>query len=206
MVKPETRASGASDEGERDERAPRSLAFLLLALLAAAAFLFAATAPLGKLTGGDAGALAGTLNATASGLLMITAAVAVYLGYRLYTGQLKAFRDLQRLSVAMAALSLITIVFGNWLGLGGGAPDSVSAYLLSTDPALHELFFEFKPLIALFTLPLAVAAASILLRYGEQLLERPWLRATVAVLIVLAFAAFAVDFALGAALAGVKPV
>lgn len=195
-----------SEEDEQGGRVYRSLALVVLALVGGAALLLATTAPFDRLLGNSRGALIVTYHGLSAGLLVIASAIAVYLGWRLYSGQIKAFRDLQRLSVVVAALSFITILFGNWIYIDVGAPNGVRAYLLATDPALEKVVFEFKESIALFTLPLSVAAAYILARYGEQLLERPWLRASVAVLLALAFVFFVAACGLGAAITQVKPV
>ena len=71
---------------------------------------------------------------------------------------------------------------------------------LNTSPAVHKIFFEFKEYIALFALPLAVAAAFILLYYNTDVLRRPWLRYSVAVLLGLVFFTVMVAFGLGAAI------
>jgi len=63
-------------------------------------------------------------------------------------------------------------------------------------PEVHKVFFEFKEFTALFTLPLSVAAAFILWRYGRQILERNWTRTSVAILIALHFFYFVLAFGL----------
>jgi hypothetical protein len=50
-----------------------------------------------------------------------------------------------------------------------------------------------------------VVAAFILWRYGAQVLDRPWLRYTVAVLMGLAFFYLVIAFGLGAAVTKLRP-
>ncbi|MBI3538266.1 MAG: hypothetical protein HY070_12010 [Chloroflexi bacterium] len=183
-----------------------SLALVVIVLLALAGFMLATTAPLGNLIGTSSWAFVGAYHGLAAGLLMIVATIALYLGYRLFIGQIKAFHDLQLLSVVTATISFITILFGNWIYIGYREPNSVRAFFLANNPVLHQIFFEFKEFIALFTFPLAVAAAYILYRYGAQLLNRPWLKATVAILIAMVFVFFTLAFGLGAAITKIKPV
>jgi len=71
--------------------------------------------------------------------------------------------------------------------------------------ALDRIFFEFKEFGALFTLPLTVVTAFILWSYGAQVLDRPWLRYTVAVLMGLAFFYLVIAFGLGAAVTKPRP-
>ncbi|MBI1800794.1 MAG: hypothetical protein HYR71_04110, partial [Chloroflexi bacterium] len=136
----------------------------------------------------------------------IVAAIGLYLAYRLFIGQIKAFHDLQLMSVVVSTLSFITIAFGNWIYIGYRSAGGARVYFLTHYPELHKVFFEFKEFVALFTFPLAVAATYILLRYGEQLLQRRWLKATVAVLLAMVFFFFVVAFSLGAAITRIKPV
>jgi len=72
-------------------------------------------------------------------------------------------------------------------------------------PVVHKIFFEFKEFMALFTLPLTVAAAFVLWYYGAQVLDRKWMRYTVAVLLALSFFYLVVAFGLGAAVTKLKP-
>jgi hypothetical protein len=84
-------------------------------------------------------------------------------------------------------------------------PESPRSHFLKTAPEIHRIFFEFKEFGALFTLPLTVVAAFILWKYGPQVLDRPWLRYTVAVLMGLAFFYLVVAFGLGAAVSKLRP-
>ncbi len=71
-------------------------------------------------------------------------------------------------------------------------------------PEIHKVFFEFKGFSALFTLPLAAAAAFLFLVYREQMLRSKGLRVLAAVLLALTFFYFLVAFGLGAAITKLK--
>ena len=112
-----------------------------------------------------------------------------------------------RVAVVAATCSLIAIIFGNWLYIYYRAPipESPRSFFVKNAPEIHRIFFEFKEFGALFTLPLTVVAAFILWRYGAQVLDRPWLRYTVAVLMGLAFFYLVIAFGLGAAVTKLRP-
>jgi hypothetical protein len=57
--------------------------------------------------------------------------IGLYLAWRLLTGHIRAFADLQLLSVVGATLSFIAILFGNWLYIfyRAKAPDSARILL-----------------------------------------------------------------------------
>jgi hypothetical protein len=59
--------------------------------------------------------------------------------------------------------------------------------------------------MALFTLPLTVVAAFVLWYYGAQVLERRWMRYTVAIVLALSFFYLVVAFGLGAAVTKLRP-
>lgn len=123
------------------------------------------------------------------------------------TGRIRAFADLQLLATVSATLSFLAIVAGNWLYIyyRASTPESPRSYFLRTMPEVHRIFFEFKEFAALFTLPLTVAAAFILWHYGGQVVERRWLRYSVAVLLGLSFFYLVIAFGLGAAVTKLRP-
>jgi hypothetical protein len=94
------------------------------------------------------------------------------------------------------------VLFGNWIYIAYRAPvpSSPRSYFLETMPVIHEIFFEFKEFMALFTLPLAVGAAFVIWYYGDQLRVRPAIRNLLAATLVLVFFYFMVTFGLGAAI------
>jgi hypothetical protein len=156
--------------------------------------------PVVTLLGDSAHAIASALHGLMAFLFMITATIGLYQGYRLFRGEMSDLHDVLLPAVVNAVLALFTIGFGNWIYIpyrGSGGPRE---YFLANAPMVHKIYFEFKEYIALFALPLAVAAAFILLYYKTDVLQRPWLRYSVAALLALVFFAVMVAFGLGAAI------
>jgi cytochrome bd-type quinol oxidase subunit 1 len=156
--------------------------------------------PVVALLGDGANAFAAAIHGLMAFLLMITATIGLYQGYRLFRDELEDLHDVLLPSVVNATLALLTIVFGNWIYIAYRAPGGPREYFMNTNPEVHKIFFEFKEYIALFALPLAVGAAFILLYYRSDVLRRPWLRYSVSVLLALVFFATMVAFGLGAAI------
>lgn len=180
---------------------PRALAAVVALLALMAAGLVLSTGPFTDLTGPSEYALPGAIHGLFAFIYIVAGTINLYLAWRLYTGRIKAFEDLQLSSVVCAALAAITIVFGNWIYIYYRAPgpESPRSYFMATTPDVHRVWFEFKEFAALFTLPLSVAAAYILIVYGRRVLESRALRSAVAVLMALAFFFLTVAFGLGAA-------
>jgi hypothetical protein len=197
------------DSPERQQPWPhRSLLFVIIVLVAIAAIIVLATAPFATLIGPSAYALSGALHGTFAFLLLVVMTIGLYLAWSLFVGRLKSFSDLQLITTVMATLAFLTVVFGNWIYIGyrANTADSPRSYFLANMPDIHKIFFEFKEYVALFTLPLSVAAAFIVWRYGRQVLERNWTRIAVAILIALHFFYFVIAFGLGAAVTKLKSV
>jgi hypothetical protein len=192
---------------ERQEASTASLALVVGILIGTALAFVLATAPFAALLGPSQAALPSMFHGLAAFLYLFVGTVGLYLAWRLWTGRIRAFADLQLLATVSATLSLLAIVFGNWLYIFYRAKDPASprSWFLANAPVIHRIFFEFKEFIALFTLPLTVTAAFILWYYGAQVLDRKWMRYTVAVLLALAFFYLVVAFGLGAAVTKLKP-
>ena len=192
---------------EMREASTRSLVAVVALLIGSALGFTLLTAPVARLLGDGAGAVPAAFHGLAAFLYLFIGTIGLYLGWRLLTGRISAFADLQLLSVVMATFSFLAIVFGNWLYIYYRAkdPDSPRSYFMANAPEVHKIFFEFKEFAALYTLPLTVCAAFILWRYGRQVMEQAWLRYTVAVLIGLSFFYLVVAFGLGAAVTKLKP-
>jgi hypothetical protein len=188
------------------EVSTRSLVAIAPILVASALGFILLTAPLLKLLGNGPGATAAAFHGMAALLSLLVGTIGLYLCWRLLTGRIHAFADLQLMSVVGASLSLLAIVCGNWLYIYYRAqtPDSPRSYFIKNMPDVHRIFFEFKEFSALFTLPLMVCAAFLLWRYGAHGLARRWLRYTVAILFGLAFFYLVVAFGLGAAITKLK--
>lgn len=188
------------------EASTGSLVAVVVIMVGSALAFTLLTAPFTRLLGAGAGAIPAAFHGMAAFLYLFVGTIGLYLGWRLLTGHIRAFADLQLLSVVAATLSLIAIVFGNWLYIfyRAKSPDSPRSYFVKNMPDIHAIFFEFKEFGALFTLPLMVCAAFILWRYGNQVLDRPWLRYTVAIVLGLGFFYLVVAFGLGAAVTKLK--
>jgi hypothetical protein len=128
------------------------------------------------------------------------------MAYLLYTDRLDRYHDLKVLSGLAALFSLVTILFGNWIYIYYRETGGARAYFVENDPDIHAFFFEFKEFVALLTLPLSVAAATIVAREGEHLRSRPLTRQVVAVLLGLGWLCLMLAFGLGAAITKIRGV
>jgi hypothetical protein len=183
-----------------------TLAYVVAGAVAVVALLALLTAPIADLLGDSQYAIPAALHGISAIVYLIVATVLAYLGYLLYTDRLRSYHDLRVLAVLAAGFSFITILFGNWIYIYYRATGGPRSFFLETNPAAHEFFFEFKEFVALFTLPLTVAAAAIVLREGEHLRSRPLTRQAVAVLLELAWVFLLLAFGLGAAVTKLRSV
>jgi hypothetical protein len=156
------------------------------------------TAPLNLFFGGSELAVISGMHGLLATLGVVVGTVTSYLGYRLFTGKIKAFSDLKILSVVSTFIAAATIMFGNWIYIAYRAPGGPRAFFMQNNPEIHGVFFEFKEFIALFPLPLAVAATYVIWRYGDRLVEDKALRTWVGILFAVAWAALMIAYLLGA--------
>src|SRR3990172_4262260 len=98
------------------------------------------------------------------------------------------------------------IIFGNWVYIGYREAGGPRSWFLENSPEVHEIFFEFKEYIALFTLPLALGTMFTIWTYRERLREDKSLRTTVALLLIVKWAIFILTFILGAAITKLRSV
>lgn len=182
------------------------LVVVIAVLILIAEFIVAHTAPLENLFLSTKWSVVGAIHGSLGSIIFISGGIAVYLGYRLLTGQLESLHDLRTATLVTTLAALATIFFGNWIYIGYRMPGMIQDYFLEHTPELHLIFFEFKENIALFTIPLGVAATFILYRYGDELRAHSWLRTMVFILLALVFLFFLVTFGLGAAITKIKPV
>jgi hypothetical protein len=164
------------------------------------------TAPLGDLLGPSSWAIVSTLHGTLATLGILVVTVAAYLGWKLLNGQLKGNGDLRIVSALSALAAAATVIFGNWIYIGYRAPGGPRAFFLQGSPGVHNVFFEFKEFIALFTIPLSVGAMYTIWTYRDTLSQDKPLRTTVALLLVTTWAIFIVTFVLGAAITRLRSV
>lgn len=194
---------------EESPAAPRpnwTLAYVVIGAIGAVALVALATSPVARLLGDSRYAIPSALHGVSAIVFVIVATIAAYLGYRLFTGRLTDLHDLRILGLLNAFFALVTVLFGNWIYIyyrGQGGPRS---YFLETNPVVHQIFFEFKEFIALFTLPLAVAAAFVLVRHGDELAKHKRLRQATAAALGLAWLYLMLAFGLGAAITKLRGV
>ena len=180
-----------------------SLATLLLVVVGAIAvvgLLMAITAPTEELIGDTQWKVISAFHGMGATAFLLSATIAVYLAWRLYAGELRAFKDLKWLTAFAAVMSVVTIIFGTWIYIAYRAPGGPRSIFLANTPEVHKIFFEFKEFIAMFTLPMFVAATFILWKYDRSLLGHREARAVPAILILLGYAFLLVAYVLGAAI------
>ncbi|MEK6986632.1 MAG: hypothetical protein AABX97_00880 [Candidatus Thermoplasmatota archaeon] len=93
-----------------------SLATLLILLVGAIAVIglvTAATAPVGDLLGDSSWSVISVFHGLGATAFLLGATIAVYLAWRLYIGEIKAFKDLKWLAAFSTVMSAVTIAFGN---------------------------------------------------------------------------------------------
>lgn len=164
------------------------------------------TAPVSSFFGSSSLAVISATHGLLATLGVVVGTVTSYLGYRLFTGKIKAFSDLKVLSLVSTFIAAATIVFGNWIYISYRAPGGPRAFFLKENPAIHNVFFEFKEFIALFPLPLAVAATFVIWRYGDQLIESKSLRTWVGIVFAIAWGGLIIAYLLGAGITKLRSV
>jgi len=189
---------------ERDQ--PWSLVIVMGSLALIGLTIVLVTAPLSVLLGESRYAWGGALHGTTAGLFMVSATIGLFQAWRLWAGTIQHPAQLEFGSVVNAFLAFLTILFGNRIYIFYRASPGPRTYFLENAPEIHKIFFEFKEFVALFTLPLAVAAAFLFIVYRDQLLRSRGLRAIAAVLLTLTFFYFIVAFSLGAAITKLRAI
>jgi cytochrome bd-type quinol oxidase subunit 1 len=196
-----------SYQEQHEEKSSKDLIIgMLLAMAAIAGSILLMSAPLEKLMGESVYGLRSAFHGLFAGIFMVTMTIGLYQAFRLWSGAPLNIRELEVGSALNAIACFLTILFGNWVYIPYRAAGGPRSFFLEKAPEIHKIFFEFKEFVALFTLPLAVAAAYVILRYGERLNGNKQLREAVALLLVLAFFYFVAAFGLGAAVTKLKSV
>lgn len=190
----------------REEVSVKIITANWLILTVVIATLFIITSPVAALLSGGPYTTVSVIHGTLATLGVVVGTVTGYLGWRLFIGQIRAYNDLKVLSIFSAILAALTIVFGNWIYIAYRAPGGPRAFFLANNPAIHKVFFELKEFIALFPLPLAVAATFIIWRYADDLpFNRP-LRTSLAVVFAIAWISLMATFLLGAAITKIQGI
>lgn len=180
-----------------------SLATLLLVLVGAiaiAGLVLAITAPTGALVGDTQWRVISAFHGLGATVFLLSATIAVYLAWRMYAGEIRAFKDLKWLTAFATVMSGVTIIFGTWIYIAYRAPGGPRSYFLGNMPEVHQTFFEFKEFIAMFTLPMFVMATFILWKYDRSLLGHREARAVPSILILLGYTFLLIAYVLGAAI------
>ncbi|MGQ0536401.1 MAG: hypothetical protein ACT4PT_10040, partial [Methanobacteriota archaeon] len=139
--------------GAASGRTDWTLAYFLAAAVGVVSVAAMVTAPVASLLGDSRYAIPSALHGVSATVYVIVSTVCAYLAYLLYTGRLEAYRDLRILAALQSFFSLVTIRFGNWIYIYYRAAPGPRSYCLETSPEIHEIFFEFKEFVALYTLP-----------------------------------------------------
>ena len=127
---------------ETREASTRSLVAVVALMIGSALGFTLLTAPVTKLLGANAGAIPSAFHGLAAFLYLFVGTIGLYLGWRLLTGRISAFADLQLLAVVMATMSFLAIVFGNWLYIAHPI-HTMAAPLWSV--SMEEQFYLFWP-------------------------------------------------------------
>jgi hypothetical protein len=186
-----------------------SLATLLLVtvgVIAVLGLILAMTAPVSVLAGDSQWEIVSAFHGMTATAFLLGATVAVYLSWRLYIGEIRAFKDLHWLTAISTVASIATIAFGNWIYIAYRAPGGPRSYFVSNLPEVHAIFFEFKEFIALFTLPMFAFSTFVLWRYGEGISKNPRARAAASVPVLLGWTFLLIAYVLGAAITKLRGV
>lgn len=194
-------------EFEGEGRTSRHLIIAMLAAMGTVAgAILIISAPAERLLGESIYGLRSAFHGLFAGIFMVTVTIGLYQALRLWMGTTPPIREMEVGSILNATACFLTILFGNWIYIPYRAAGGPRYHFLEKAPEIHKIFFEFKEFTALFTLPLAVAAAYVICRYGGRLKEDEDLREMVALLLVLTFFYFLIAFGLGAAITKLKSV
>ena len=127
-------------EDSEDGALARHATLLLVTLgaIAIVGLLAAATAPVGLLVGDTQWQYISAFHGLGATVFMIGATISVYLAWRLYVGEIRAFKDLKWLVTFSAIMSAVTISFGTWIYIAYRASDGPRTYFIENLPAVHD--------------------------------------------------------------------
>lgn len=144
----------------------------------------------------------GAIHGFAALIAVTVIAYVGHLAFPLLRGVGKILPQMRTLTFWSACVSFLAIASGNWVYMRYRAPDGgARAWLRENSPLVHYLFMEYHEFTVLFTLPLSVACAWILWKYGDSILDkenRPVLTTTCIALMAMMF------FALGGLVSGLN--
>lgn len=204
-MKRETKATSTLPTTVEDP-SPKTTIVTWLAVSLFLSLIAATSAPFTAFLGDSAYAVIGTIHGLLATLGVLVGTITAYLGWRLFIGKLRAFSDLKLLSLVSAIVSAGTIIFGNWIYIGYRGAGGPRSFFIANNPEIHEVFFEFKEFIALFTLPLTVSVAFTLWRYDQQIMEHRGLRSWLGIAFAVGWGALMIAFLLGAAITKLRSI
>ncbi len=145
----------------------------------------------------------GTLHGVGALLAMVVMVYAGHLAFPLLRGASSILPQMRTLAFWSALLSFLAIATGNLAYMRYRADATMGgarAWLKENSPLVQYVLMEYHEFSVLFTLPLGVACAWVLWKYGDAILERknqPVLAATSVALMALMF------FAMGGMITGI---
>lgn len=173
---------------------------------ACVAALFFITIPLFNLMGISSYTLSSVLHGLGATVTVMISCYSLHQVYPLLRGKEGSAAKLEFTLWLTNTLVLATIITANWLYIGYRAPDSGQQWLLYHNPVGHTVFMEFKEFVALFPLPLGVAAAWILRRFRAQLSTNTGIASVIAILVTFMWICLMIGFVLGIGLAKLRMV
>ncbi len=144
----------------------------------------------------------GTVHGLASMMALVVIVYAGHLAFPLLRGSAQILPQMRTLTFWSSILAFLAIASGNLAYMryrAGLEYGGARAWLKENSPLGQYIFMEYHEFSVLFTIPLAVASAWVLWRYGDSILDkknRPVLTATCFALIAMMF------FAMGGLVSG----
>lgn len=156
--------------------------------------------PLLNLVGPGLNKWPAVLHGLGSTLTLIFGLQALHSIYPLLRGKKGSAEKLERILWMLNGLILLAIIFGNWLYIDYRAPDGLQQWELFHSPSMHLVAMEYKEFVALFALPMGVAAAFLLRRFRTSVHLEHSISGAVAVLVSLTWFCLLIGFVLGIAI------
>ena len=150
------------------------------------------------------------LNSVLHGLgATLTVLLSCYVLHALYPflrGKEGAERKLEFLLWIVNILTLLTIIFGNWIYMGYRAPDGAQQWFLYNAPLGHLVIMEFKEFASLFPLPLGMAASFLMWRFRNYFDKVHGVSSVIALLVTLMWIFLLIGFVFGLGISKLKIV
>lgn len=135
---------------------------------------------------------------------LIVGTMLTHRAYPLLRGSRIDLDALRNWVLAATLLNLAGAVSGNWIYMRYRGQNGPREWLLANVPTFHNVMMEFKEFVSLFPFPLTLAAAFVLLYYGEAIRWRRDLLQFVGLLVLLAWAFLLLGLVTGLTLAKLR--